>query len=175
VAPDAAVVIRAARPDEAQLLRQIERAAGERFRAVGMGAIADAEPMSTPTLAGYADVGRSWVAVVDGDVVGYVVVDVLDACAHVEQISVHPEHQGRGLGRALLDQVERWAARHRMTALTLTTFADVPWNRPLYEHLGFRVLGEGEIGPQLRSLRELEGTQGLEPSHRVAMRRAVRS
>jgi Acetyltransferase (GNAT) family len=31
--------------------------------------------------------------------------------AHVEQVSVRPEHQGLGIGRALIDQVRVWAAR----------------------------------------------------------------
>jgi hypothetical protein len=55
-------------------------------------------------------------------------------------------------------------------SLTLTTFSDVPWNRPLYEHLGFRVLSEEEIGPGLRTIRDRETTEGLDPSTRVVMR-----
>jgi GNAT superfamily N-acetyltransferase len=168
-------VIRAARADDAERLRAVEVAAGARFREVGMPAIADADPMPVDGLVGYAESGRSWVAVGDGDdvAVAYVVVHEVDGCAHVEQLSVAPEHQGRGLGRALLHRVEAWAVAHGMPALTLTTFRDVPWNRPLYEHLGFRTLAERELTPGLHTVREEEAGMGLDPSIRVCMRRAI--
>ncbi len=54
-------------------------------------------------------------------------------------------------------------------AITLTTYADIPWNRPLYEHLGFRVLAESEIGGQLRAIREVERVRGLDLRPRVCM------
>jgi GNAT superfamily N-acetyltransferase len=231
------VAIRPARADDGEVLREVERAAGQRFREVGMGAIADDEPPSWDTLATYAAAGRSWVATVTsgtaavdacvaadgdvsvdavgtdaarvvaepaavaggvdaaadgadavdagdvtadvadvrdaGDLVGYVLLDVVDGCAHVEQVSVHPDHQGAGVGRALLDQAAAWAAANDCPALTLTTFSEVPWNRPLYEHLGFRVLADDEIGPELRALVAEEAAHGLDPTRRVCMRLPV--
>ena len=92
----------------------------------------------------------------------------------MEQLSVLPEHQGRGHGRRLLDEVEAWAGEQGLAALTLTTFADVPWNRPLYEHLGFRVLAEAELTPPLAAVRRREAELGLDPSRRVVMRRELR-
>ncbi|MDA8312761.1 MAG: GNAT family N-acetyltransferase [Actinomycetota bacterium] len=166
--------IRSVRPDDAERLRVIERAAGARFAEVGMADIADAEPMAAATLVAYSQTGRAWVAVDDRDrAVGYVVVDVVDGCAHVEQISVDPDHQGRGLGRALIDEVERWAAARDMPAMTLTTFDHVSWNRPLYEHLGFAVIEDPDLQPGLRAVRDAETEHGLDPATRVCMRRAV--
>jgi len=52
----------------------------------------------------------------------------------------------------------------------LTTFTNVAWNRPWYEHLGFVVLGDDQIGPQLRAVREVETQHGLDPAERVCMR-----
>ena len=162
--------IRPARRDDGAALREIEVLAGERFREVGLGDIADHEPDSVEALAAYALAGRSWVAVDDADRrIGYIVVDVVDGNAHIEQVSVRPDAQGAGVGRALVDQVRAWAAGSARPAVTLTTFSDVPWNRPLYEHLGFRVLGEPEIRPELRALREVEASHGLDPSARVCM------
>lgn len=57
-----------------------------------------------------------------------------------------------------------------LLALTLTTFAHVPWNRPLYEHLGFQVLANEEVGPGLRAVMNTEAAHGLDPTTRVAMR-----
>lgn len=164
--------VRPARPEDGEALRRIERLAGERFREVGLSAVADDEPPSLAVLAGYAADHRGWVATdAAGAPIGYVLVDVVDGCAHVEQISVRPDHQGAGVGRALLERVRAWAAETGRPALTLTTFADVPWNRPLYEHLGFRVLGDTEIGPELRALLGVEAAHGLDPTTRVCMRR----
>ncbi|MEO7429249.1 MAG: GNAT family N-acetyltransferase, partial [Acidimicrobiales bacterium] len=146
--------IRPATAADGAALIEIERAAGERFRHVGMPEIADDDPGSVDELAEYANDGRSWVAVDDaGTPVGYVLVDVVDGNAHIEQVSVIPAAQASGIGRALVDHVATWAMARGAPALTLTTFRDVPWNAPLYEHLGFRVLAEPELGPELRALR----------------------
>jgi GNAT superfamily N-acetyltransferase len=154
------------------MLREIERLAGDRFRDVGLADVADHEPASLEELAAYAADGRSWVAVDNaGATIGYVLVDLVDGNAHIEQVSVVPERQGSGVGRALMDTVRAWAAGCGRPAVTLTTFAEVPWNAPLYRHLGYRVLGEHEIGPELRAVRDLEAAHGLDPAARVCMRR----
>lgn len=163
--------VRPALPADSPALREIETLAGAAFRSIGMEEIADAEPMSVEVLDGYALSGRSWLAIDEADrPVGYVVVDVADGNAHVEQISVLPDYQGRGLGRELLNTVRSWAIESGHPAVTLTTFVDVPWNRPLYEHLGFVVLSEQEVGPELRAIQEHETQMGLDPVTRVCMR-----
>ncbi len=43
----------------------------------------------------------------------------------------------------------RAGAHGGLPALTLTTFAEVPWNAPYYEPCGFRRLAEAEITPGL--------------------------
>jgi len=165
------VIIRASRRSDSPSLRNIERVAGERFRSVGLAHVADDEPLSIQALDAYATAGRSWVAVDDRDQpTGYVLADIVDGNAHVEQLSVHPDRQGTGVGRALLARVRRWAAETNRPAITLTTFADVAWNRPLYEHLGFSVIDENEIGPGLDAIRVAEADHGLEPATRVCMR-----
>ena len=166
-----AELIRAARTEDLEALRDIERAAGQRFRDFGLEAVAEDEPASIEELQGYAAEGRAWVAVGDaGEPVGYILVDEIEGGAHIEQVSVAPDHQGRGVGRALIEHVNHWAAESGMVAVTLTTFGHIPWNRPLYEHLGFRVVPEEEIGPGLRAVREAEAALGLDPDLRVVMR-----
>lgn len=156
------------------MLREIERAAGVRYREFGLDHVADDEPASIEVLADYAAAGRAWVAEgADGEPVGYILVDEVDGDGHIEQVSVLPDRQGRGLGRALIERVAQWAASHDMKALTLTTFGHIPWNRPLYERLGFRVLADKELGPELRSVREVEAAHGLDPALRVVMRREL--
>jgi GNAT superfamily N-acetyltransferase len=155
-------------------VRAIERAAGERFREVGLAFVAEHEPATLEELAAYASAERGWVATTaDDDAIGYVLVDVVDGNAHIEQVSVHPAHQGRGVGGALVDHVHAWAVHTARPAITLTTFRDVEWNRPLYEHLGFVVMTGDEVGPELAAVCRTEATHGLTPELRVCMRRLV--
>ena len=169
-----AIRIRPATEEDAAALREIEWRAGEQFRDIGMPEIAAAEPLSVEAIAAYATAGRSWVAADGaGEPVGYVIVDVVDGNAHVEQISVDPEHQGIGIGRLLINEVREWALTTGRPALTLTTFTDVPWNRPLYEHLGFVVIDGDDVGSELEALRLEEASHGLDPDTRVCMRLAL--
>ena len=163
--------IRPATPEDGPALQLVERLAGARFRDVGRPEIADDDPPSLEQLARYAADGRAWVALDDPDgPIGYALADRVDGNAHLEQISVLPSQQGRGVGRALVDAVRDWALAAGLPALTLTTFRDIPWNAPLYRHLGFVELTEPRIGPELRALRAVEAAHGLDPAERVCMR-----
>jgi len=166
-------VIRAPRLDELEGLRDIERAAGALFAEAGMPDIAANEPTPVDELREYVRAERAWVVDLDGRAVGYAVVDVIDGNAHLEQISVHPDVGRRGLGAALLDHVCARAGEQGYEAVTLTTFADLPWNAPFYTQHGFRVLAEDEIGPELRAKRDQEGAEGLDLSRRVCMSAAL--
>lgn len=162
------MTIRPAEGRDLDRLGLIEIAAGRQFAAVGMPEIAEHEPLAVEELASY----RAWVAVDSHDEpVAYVLVDEVDGCAHVEQISVHPDVARQGLGRRLLGTVAAWATTAELVALTLVTFRDVPWNRPYYERLGFRVLDDDDLGPGLRARRDAEPARGLDPATRVCMRR----
>ena len=170
------MVIRLARSDDVPRLRELERDAGSSFRDLGMGAIAEDEPPSLAVLDGYRRGGRAWVAADEADdPVAYLLVDVVDGAAHVQQVSVHPGHAGRRLGSALLDEAAAWAGQHRLPTMTLTTFADVPWNAPYYARLGFHVLQEHELTDGLRRLRRHEVGLGLDRWPRTAMARPVMS
>ena len=167
------MVIRSARRDEVELLRDIERAAGEAFRGIGMAEIADDEPPAADVLAAYVRDGRAWVGTDAADVpVGYLIADPVDGGLHVEQVSVHPRAARRRVGRALIEHAAGVALGAGMVALTLTTFAEVPWNAPYYRRCGFVVLSAAELTPGLRDIRAREAAHGLDRWPRVAMRRA---
>ena len=168
-------MIRAPRLDELQELQAIERAAGALFVELGLDRVAADEPASVDELSEYVADGRAWAAYVDGAPVGYALVDIVDGAAHLEQLSVRPDHGRRGLGAALLDHVRRWAGERGFEAVTLTTFTSVPWNAPYYERHGFRALTEDELTPGLRALRDTEAAHGLDPARRVCMRLDLRA
>ncbi len=167
-------MIRAARADDLPVLRELERAAGASFRNLGMHAVADDPPPSLAELAVFQHEGRAWVVVDDGDMpVAYLLLDVVDGNAHIEQVSVHPDHARQGLGRTLLDTAASWAKDRGLAALTLTTYADVPWNAPYYLRLGFKIMSETQITCGLRRIQEHEEARGLDVWPRVTMRRPV--
>ena len=114
-------------------LREIERAAGVIFRDLGMHAIADDEPPPAAALAVYQARGRAWVCVDEGDEpVAYLLIDLINAQAHIEQVSVHPKVARQGVGAMLIETAASWAQDLELMSLTLTTYQDVPWNRRYY-------------------------------------------
>lgn len=162
-------MIRPATPADAPAVREIERAAGAPFREIGLHVVADDEPPPPAVLAAYATAGRAFVDERDGVPVGYLITEIVDGCAHLEQVSVLPRLRGRRIGEGLVEHLARWARDRRLPALTLTTYRDVPWNGPYYVRLGFRELVEPT--PGLRAIRDAETARGLDVRPRVAMRR----
>jgi GNAT superfamily N-acetyltransferase len=164
--------VRAPRPEELPLLSAIGEAAGRRFADVGRPEVADDPPFDVEELEAWRAAGRAWVATDAEDrPVGFAVVDLVDGCAHLEEVSVDPDHAGEGHGAALLAAVEAWARGEGLPAVTLTTFVDVPFNRPWYERRGYRVLAEEEWTPGLVARRADEAEAGLDPARRVVMRK----
>jgi GNAT superfamily N-acetyltransferase len=162
-------VIRTPRLDELERLRDIERAAGVLFADAGMPEVAAHEPEPADALEQYVDAGRAWAITIDDLPVGYAVVNIVDGCAHLEQISVHPDAGRLGLGTLLLHHVCAWAREQGYAAVTLSTFSHLAWNAPFYAKNGFRVMADDELGPELRALRDDETAHGLDPQLRVCM------
>ncbi|SOC50449.1 N-acetylglutamate synthase, GNAT family [Blastococcus aggregatus] len=168
------MTLRPAREDDLPLLREIERAAGRSFAAIGMHLVADDEPPPLEELRRYADGGRAWVRTDDADrPVAYLLADVVDGCAHLEQVSVHPDAAGHGHGRELVAHLEVWAREQGLPAVTLTTYRDVPWNGPYYRRLGFGPVAPAELTPGLREIRREEAGRGLDHWPREVLRRDV--
>ena len=90
--------------------------------------------------------------------VGFASVDLVDGLAHLWQLSVLPDFQGRGLGTALIEAACDWSQSRRIEAVTLTTFQDVPWNGPFYARRGFRIVSR--LTPGLSAIRKHEKAIG---------------
>lgn len=143
--------------------------AGSLFRDAGMAAVSDNPPPPVDEVTAQIRAGRVWVAEQDGEVVGCLFVGVVDGDGHIEQVSTARCHQGRGLGRRLVRTAENWARAQGHHRVTLTTFSQVPWNAPYYEHLGYRVLPAEQLGPELAAARATEVALGLDVWGRCAM------
>ncbi|WP_067848247.1 GNAT family N-acetyltransferase [Nocardia lijiangensis] len=163
--------IRPATEADLPVLQDIERAAGKPFADIGMTAVADDDPPTLATLREFQRNGRAWVATDEADrPIAYLVLGIVDGNAHVDQVSVDPEHAGRRLGKRLIDHAVHWARSRGLSAVTLTTFTEVTWNGPYYERLGFRYLAAAEETPGLRALRAAEAEHGLDVWPRACMR-----
>ena len=112
------------------------------------------------------------VLVIDEPPVGFAWVDEVDGAAHLHELAVLPSAMRRGHGGRLLEAACEWAVRRGYAALTLTTFAEVPWNGPFYAARGFVEI-EPQT-PQLQAIRAHERAVGLDAvARRVVMRRVL--
>jgi len=161
------VDVRLARADDLPLLADIEDAADQLFTSVfgdvdwkppADGAERAAEP-GTLLVAGEPPVGFAHVVHVEG-------------AAHLEQIAVHPSTMGKGIGTALLEAACVAAREAGYDELSLTTYADVPWNAPFYAARGFEVVSDP--APFQAERRANEQALGMDRhGPRVVMSRAL--
>lgn len=88
--------------------------------------------------------GRGWVAVSNGDIVGFSYADNTDAS--IWALFIQPGQEGRGLGKALLEQATNWLFEQGHEQIRLTTGAGTRADR-FYAAQGWRrePVGESEI------------------------------
>jgi GNAT superfamily N-acetyltransferase len=164
------MAIRFARSDDLPRLQEIEDAGDRQFDDVGIPVAAMAGSRSPSEYASYLP-DRVFVAADDTDrPLGFALLDVVDGCAHLEQLAVAPACQRRGIGRALIAAAAAWARERSLPALTLCTYRDVPWNGPYYRRVGFRALDADELTPGLVRLRHHDTALGLDVAPRICMR-----
>ncbi|MDO8378999.1 GNAT family N-acetyltransferase [Phenylobacterium sp.] len=87
---------------------------------------------------------------------------------HILEFDVEAAHQGKGLGRQLLNHVIGWARTEGLSELTLTTFRNIPWNGPFYAAMGFAEISDADMPSHLAETLEAERARNLE--ERCAMR-----
>ena len=130
-----------AAPADEEALATLDRAAWTTFSSPGP--LDEAEPFFNER----SSPGDVIVAVVDGEVAGYVRLGKgsrfrsSDHVLTVNGIAVDPAKQGRGVGRALIDGAIVEARRRGARRLTLRVFSPNERARRLYESAGFVVEG----------------------------------
>lgn len=157
-----------AREEDLGKLAAIERAAAKLFpdHVITPEERAGVVPLSQLTEA--SQHGRLWIALAqERQPVGFIVVVRVADTAFIVEVDVRPEHQGRGLGRALIQRVVCWVRKEGLPRVTLTTFSDVPWNAPFYERLGFCRTDRRQLTVELVRKLDEEKHRGLRG--RVAM------
>ena len=163
--------IRTAHKHELSQLPDIERAAGQLFRTIGMGDIADHEPTLLGDLEKACAEGLLWVGAFGDRLAGFALANLVDGNLHLDEIAVDPDFSRRGLGTALVETVCDDGGARSCPWVTLRTFVDVPWNAPFYLRLGFSEIPNADLTPSLNALVSGEADRGLYPNRRVFMRR----
>lgn len=168
--------VRPARARDLPLLAEIEDSGLPMFEEV-LGDLTG-DPLASPAASGHDRAREPGFILVAGDpAVGFAHVRDLESHAHLEQLSVHPDHARRGVGAALLEAVAERATLKGHGSLTLTTYAEIPWNAPFYARHGFVEVGADEprTATQL-AISEHEEELGLSRhGRRIWMRRVLRA
>lgn len=168
------VTIRAVAPQEVIQLPAIERDAAARFREVGLSAIAEGHVSDEAFIRAILRRGVAIGAASETEgLVGFALAGTLDDALHIYELSVATAFGGQGVGSAILSALEQSALERGLSALTLSTFADVAWNGPFYARRGFSAVGDDEWTPAFHLLHVAEHAAGLPLDRRMFMRKEL--
>lgn len=162
--------LRLARPDDADAMPAIERAAAELFRSDPDLAGSDFDDVWEPDeLRPLIRKGHCLVVHVGDELAGFLASEPFRRELHIHEMSVDPRFQQRGIGAGLLRACAVDARNCGFAALTLTTFRDVPWNGPFYARMGFAEVTDLASHSRLAAALEEEARRGLPRERRCAM------
>jgi ribosomal protein S18 acetylase RimI-like enzyme len=85
-----------------------------------------------------------WVLIASGEIAGIIVLLEQDGHLLLDNVAVDPRHQGKGIGRALIDFAEQEARRRSQAEIRLYTHQAMHENIALYSRLGYEETGRGE-------------------------------
>ncbi len=125
--------VRPARPEDAAAVGDLVRASYAKY-IERMGK----EP--APMLEDYAALigaAEVWVLAEGEEVLGVLVMRAAEGHLFVDNVAVGPDHQGRGLGRELMDLAEGRARRDGLPDIRLYTNEKMHENLAIYARLGF--------------------------------------
>lgn len=85
---------------------------------------------------------QCWLCEVEGLVIGHCVMSVAVGEAHILNICIHPDQQGKGLGRTLLKRMSRVAQESNADTMFLEVRVSNLTAMKLYESEGFCEIGQ---------------------------------
>lgn len=163
------VTIRSANARDAEIMPIVEQSAGVLFATLpDLAWLADGENRSGETYRALIDGGWCWIAESGGEACAFLAAEPIGDSLHIWEIGVARDFQRQGIGTALMRTAIDRATDRGLRWVTLTTFADVAWNAPAYERMGFRRLVA--ITPELQAIFDRETANGLPTDRRCAMR-----
>jgi len=162
--------LRLARTADAEHMPAIELAASQLFLAIdGLHDLAGQPGLPVDRLQRYIRKGHCLVAHVGDAIAGFLVSEPFQRDLHIWEMDVSPQFQQRGIGAGLVRASMIDARNAGFSAVTLTTFRDVPWNAPFYARLGFEEITALDAHPRLAAELALEADNGMPIDRRCAM------
>lgn len=97
--------------------------------------------------------GKGWVCLIDGQVVGFSIVDIIDK--NVWALFVHPDYDKKGIGRILHDRMIDWYFTQTTAPAWLGTApgtrAELFYRKAGWEEIGMH--GKGEVKFEMTALK----------------------
>ena len=159
-------------PDDIDALRQLEWRA-DRLLVPWYPSFAGPEPEPADVLAARLAGADGWVATAGGEPAGYAAASGIGDVLWLVQLAVDPTHGRKGLGRELVEAAAAHARRSGCSTLMLSTFRDVPFNRPWYARLGFTETEPATLSPALQARFRAEIPAGIAAEERSVMARGL--
>ena len=88
-----------------------------------------------------AELGIGFVAEEEGYMVGFATGLSVASEFHLHNIAVHPDHQGKGVGRQLLEKIDEYCHQHDLHKILLEVRRDNENARRLYLGMGYQSVG----------------------------------
>lgn len=85
---------------------------------------------------------RFYISVEENKVVGYIGLSVIIDEGYILNVAVHPDYQGKGIGKALVKTVDDFAVENSLAFVTLEVRPSNEKAISLYKSFGFTKVGE---------------------------------
>ncbi|WEX08139.1 GNAT family N-acetyltransferase [Chelativorans sp. AA-79] len=158
--------------DDAAALAAVETRASRLFAEHGFPSLVPDPPTTAAAFHSFVTKFETVVSTHAGqDPVGYAVLHPLDRFLHLRELAVDPAHGRRGLGSALVRFAIARSVEEKCAGVSLTTFRDLPFNRPFYAAHGFVECPLDEAPPPLARQFFRELPSGIAPETRLLMLR----
>lgn len=162
--------LRLARPGDASHFPAVEHSAAQAFGEIeGLETLVDGWSIPEERHRLLIAKGHCLTALVDDRIVGFVAAERFGRALHLWEMSVASDFQRHGIGSGLVRACAIDAANAGCQCLTLTTFAQVPWNAPFYARRGFERIEDLAAWPRLAQLLEEENESFGKSHERNAM------
>lgn len=163
--------VRSAIADDLSHIMLIERRAAAAFADIGYPDIATgAEMPITLFETGLRD-NLLWIATDEEEdqPIGYAVAALIDGIFYLEDISVDPDHQRKGVADMLMAEIITHARFLHCPAVVLSTLDAAPWSKALYRKHGFLAADMARLPAPVSERFEAETALGLPAEGRIIM------